>query len=111
MRRLAVNVTGQDAEHVRALFAAALPEWEVVDAAAFDGAADFVVAGARDERRVLSLRPPRYTLCPAAASVRSWAVPRLGFRAAKKVARLRMSGSDRLDTIPLMAAFLRRPAL
>jgi glyoxylate/hydroxypyruvate reductase len=57
--RLAVSVTGDDRAEVMALFAAALPDAEIVDAVTATGDVDYVVAGVRDERLFASRRPPK----------------------------------------------------
>ena len=59
IRRLAVSVAGPDATQVLALFAAALPDMEVVDAVSAEGDVDYVVAGVRDARLFASRRAPR----------------------------------------------------
>jgi glyoxylate/hydroxypyruvate reductase A len=58
-RRLAVSVGWVDTAQVLALFAAALPDMEVVDAVSAEGDADYIVAGVRDERLFASRRTPK----------------------------------------------------
>jgi glyoxylate/hydroxypyruvate reductase A len=56
--RIAVSVTGDDGARVMELFAAAMPDAEIVDAVTATGDVDYVVAGVRDERLFASRRPP-----------------------------------------------------
>lgn len=75
--RLAVSVNGDNSAHVMRMFAAALPDVEVVDAVTAGGDFDYVVAGVRDERLFASRRLPKAVFSFGAGVNAVLAIPNL----------------------------------